>query len=93
MESSDEEKRLDAEKLGILRAWGDGLAREEREDVRAAGRAILLLIDEIERLYVELWHARNPVVDEPVESLERSLLARIRESLPGKAKAGELDTP
>jgi hypothetical protein len=28
-----------------------------RDEVRAAGRAILLLIEEIERLNVDLWHA------------------------------------
>jgi hypothetical protein len=43
----------------MLRRWGDGLSRDEREEVRAAGRAILMLSDEIERLHVELWHARD----------------------------------
>ena len=28
-----------------------------RDEVRAAGRAILLLIEEIERLNIDLWHA------------------------------------
>jgi hypothetical protein len=27
--------------------------------VRAAGRAILMLSDEIERLHIDLWHARD----------------------------------
>ena len=27
--------------------------------MRAAGRAILLLSDEIERLHIDLWHARD----------------------------------
>jgi hypothetical protein len=93
MESADDEQRLDAEKLGTLRGWGEGLAQEGREDVRAAGRAILLLIEEIERLYVELWHAQNPEPEAPVESLERSLLSRIRESLPGKREIGGADPP
>jgi hypothetical protein len=43
----------------MLRRWGDGLSRDDREEVRAAGRAILMLSDEIERLHVELWHARD----------------------------------
>jgi hypothetical protein len=50
-------ERLDEEKLEILRAWGDGLLNDGRDEVRAAGRAILLLIEEIERLNIDLWHA------------------------------------
>ena len=50
--------RLDAEKLDTLRRWGDGLSKDERDEVRSAGRAILLLIEEIERLHIDLWHAR-----------------------------------
>jgi hypothetical protein len=46
---------LDAEKLDVLRRWGGGLQGDGREEVAAAGRAILLLIDEIERLHVLLW--------------------------------------
>jgi hypothetical protein len=59
--------RLDAEKLETLRAWGEGLAADSREEVRAAGRAVLLLAEEIDRLYVDLWHARTLT---PVEAEE-----------------------
>jgi hypothetical protein len=52
-------ERLDEQKLTVLRRWGEGLASDEREEVRAAGRAILLMSDEIERLHVDLWHARE----------------------------------
>ena len=88
-ESEDDAGRLDAEKLEILRAWGTGLAGDAREEVRAAGRAITLLIEEIDRLYVELWHARDgaaptepepeaePAVEEREATLVSSLLARI----------------
>ena len=51
--------RLDEEKLALLRRWGEGLTADEREEVRAAGRAILMLSDEIERLHIDLWHARD----------------------------------
>lgn len=54
-------ERLDEERLEILRSWGAGLATDEREELRAAGKAITILIDEIERLHVDLWHARRPV--------------------------------
>ncbi len=52
-------ERLDEQKLAMLRRWGEGLTRDEREEVRAAGRAILLLSDEVERLHIDLWHARD----------------------------------
>jgi len=50
-------ERLDEQKIATLRLWADGLAREERDEMRAAARAILMLIDEVELLHVELWHA------------------------------------
>ena len=50
--------RLDAEQIETLRAWGAGLANDEREEVRAAGKAITLLVDEIDRLNVDLWNLR-----------------------------------
>ena len=40
--------RLDEERLEILRGWGAGLAGDTREELRAAGKAITVLIDEIE---------------------------------------------
>ncbi len=43
-------ERLDEEKIELLRRWGVGLQSDERDELRAAGRAILLLIEEIERL-------------------------------------------
>ena len=58
---------LDEQKLSLLRAWGAGLERDEREEVAAAGRAILLLVEEVEQLHVELWHARKPAPAEEHE--------------------------
>jgi len=51
--------RLDEQKLTVLRRWGEGLARDEREEVGAAGRALLLLSDEVERLQADLRLARE----------------------------------
>jgi hypothetical protein len=48
---------LDEEKLETLRRWGEGLTRDGREEVAAAGRAILMLVEEVERLHVDLWNA------------------------------------
>ena len=46
---------LDDEKLSVLAQWATGLQQDARAEVAAAGRAIELLIDEIERLNVLLW--------------------------------------
>jgi hypothetical protein len=62
--------RLDEEKLALLRRWGEGLTVDDREEVRAAGRAILMLSDEIERLHIDLWHARDVGPPEPDDSEE-----------------------
>ena len=72
-------ERLDETKIELLRRWGEGLEQDGREELRAAGRAIMLLIDEIEQLHVDLWSAQSPsdapaAVDPEVTS---SLLARI----------------
>ncbi len=66
--------RLDEEKLELLRRWGEGLEHDTREELRAAGRAILLLIEEIEHLHVDLWSERSPMAEPELPS---SLLARL----------------
>jgi hypothetical protein len=58
--------RMDEERLEILRSWGIGLASDDREELRAAGKAITVLIEEIDRLQIDLWNARA-VEHEPVE--------------------------
>jgi hypothetical protein len=66
--------RLDEEKLEMLRTWGEGLVSDGRDEIRAAGRAISMLVEEIERLHVDLWHARQDTAREmemqPAESHE-----------------------
>jgi hypothetical protein len=51
--------RLDESKLEQLRAWGTGLAANGSADLRATGKAILMLIEEVERLHIDLWSARS----------------------------------
>jgi hypothetical protein len=87
-------ERLDEEKIGILRSWGAGLSADEREEVRAAGKAIVLLIEEIERLHVDVWNARAGSLDGPASSdpeapaepeddeLERTLRSRLSTLVP-----------
>jgi hypothetical protein len=51
--------RLDEAKLEALRRWGQALQGADSEEQAAAGRAILMLIEEIERLRLELLDARE----------------------------------
>lgn len=50
--------RMDEERIEILRRWGAGLALDSREELRAAGKAITVLIEEIDRLQIDLWNTR-----------------------------------
>jgi hypothetical protein len=43
--------RLDEEKLAQIRAWAEVMLSDERADSRAAARGLLLLADEVERLW------------------------------------------
>jgi len=52
-------ERLDESKIEQLRAWGTGLTANGSAELRATGKAILLLIEEIERLHIDLWNARS----------------------------------
>jgi hypothetical protein len=63
---------LDAEKLEVLRGWGGGLQSDPRAEVAAAGRAIMLLIEEIERLHVLVWDRQlypDVPIPRPLEGL------------------------
>src|SRR3954453_10581518 len=65
--------RLDEEKLEALRSWGERLRQAGGEESTAVGRAILMLVEEIDRLHIELWHARiQPRGGTPVETDEPS---------------------
>ena len=50
---------MDEEKLETLKRWGSGLMSDEREEVRAAGKAIVMLAEEVEQLHIELWKLRD----------------------------------
>jgi len=77
-------ERLNEDKIDQLRRWASGLMSAESDEFRATGKAILLLIDEIEALHVDLWNAKVVLgpPDEPEErpapELHRSLAARLR---------------
>jgi hypothetical protein len=66
------------EEFETLRSWGDSLTEDARPEVRAAGRAILLLASEVERLQVELWHAQLHVAPAPAaEEAPEPVLAEL----------------
>jgi len=77
-------ERLDEERIEVLRLWGEGLGRDGREEMRAAGRAIILLIEEIERLHLDLNErsltvAAPPPHDETEPDVQASLRSRLRQ--------------
>jgi hypothetical protein len=81
--------RLDEEKLEALRSWGERLGQAGGEEFAAVGRAILMLVEEIDQLHIELWHARiqpgggapietdGPIEEEPVASSLHARLQRV----------------
>jgi hypothetical protein len=77
------------EEFDTLRSWGDGLTRDPRPEVAAAGKAILLLASEVERLQIELWHARLGVTAQPPgeRMLEEPEPADLDTELHGRARS------
>ena len=51
--------RLEDDRLEELRRWGRGLRETGGEEQAAAGRAILMLIEEVERLRLELLREQS----------------------------------
>jgi hypothetical protein len=81
-----EGRGLDDEKLSMLGTWAAGLRRDQRAEVAAAGRAIEMLIDEVERLNVLLWAGPLEAVPtgvepELAEPLQRTLRQRVGATL------------
>ena len=56
-------ERLDEDRLEILRTWGAGLSTSGRDELRAAGKAIVMLIEEIDRLQADVWMAGEAAVE------------------------------
>jgi hypothetical protein len=69
---------LDADKLSLLGKWAEGLQRDQRAEVAASGKAILMLIEEIERLHVVIWDGRlNPAREPEPEREPEPAQARV----------------
>ena len=80
-------ERLDEERLETLRAWGAGLSTSARDELRAAGKAILMLVDEIDRLEADLWNAR---ADAKQKATARATESRSREAAPPAAEPSQV---
>lgn len=59
----------------MLRSWGEGLSTSDRDELRAAGRAILMLIEEIDRLEADVWNERAAAIQAASEQRSSSSLA------------------
>ena len=68
-------ERLDEERIEMLRSWGAGLSGSDRDELRAAGRAILMLIEEIDRLEADIWNERAATIQAAGEQRSSQLLA------------------
>ena len=68
-------ERLDEERIEMLRSWGEGLQSSDRDELRASGRAILMLIEEIDRLEADLWHERAAAIQVATEHRSSASLA------------------
>jgi hypothetical protein len=77
--------RLDEERLEMLRSWGAGLSTSARDELRAAGKAILMLIEEVERLQVDVWNARAAATQASEQRSSQSLASALRERLGQRA--------
>jgi hypothetical protein len=83
-------ERLDEERIEMLRGWGTGLSGSDRDELRAAGRAILMLIEEIDRLEADLWNERAAAVQAAGEQRSsQSLAMSLRDRLAQGAVPGE----
>ena len=71
---------VDDEQVGELRKWAKGLAEDERPEVRAAAKAILLLANDLLAARSQMLEDRwiKQALDEQEETVERTLISRLR---------------
>jgi hypothetical protein len=71
---------VDDEQVGELREWARGLAEDERPEVRAAAKAILLLADDLLAARSQMLEDRwiKQALEEHEATVEPTLLSRLR---------------
>jgi hypothetical protein len=55
---------MDEDQFEAIRRWGEGLQRADSEEFSAAGKAIVLLTAEVDRLERELWNVKTLAADQ-----------------------------
>ena len=82
---------VDDEQVAELREWAAGLAEDERPEVRAAAKAILLLANDLLAARSQMLEDRwiKQALEEQQASVERTLLDRLRRrvQVPSESKA------
>jgi hypothetical protein len=71
---------VDDERVEELRGWATGLSEDERPEVRAAAKAILLLANDLLAARSQMLEDRwiKQALEEQQASVERTLLNRLR---------------
>jgi hypothetical protein len=71
---------VDDEQVTELREWATGLAEDERPEVRAAAKAILLLANDLLAARSQMLEDRwiKQALEEQEANVERTLLNRLR---------------
>jgi hypothetical protein len=82
---------LDHDQVAELREWAKGLAEDERPELRAAAKAILLLADDLIAARSQLLEHQwiKQALEEHEQSIENTLSHRLRQILGArKGRAG-----
>ncbi len=71
---------LEDDQIEELRGWAKGLAEDQRPELRAAARAILMLADDLLAAHSQLLEDRwiKQALEEHEASMERTLRRRLR---------------
>jgi hypothetical protein len=84
-------ERLDEERLEILRTWGAGLSSSGRDELRAAGKAIVMLVEEIDRLQADVWMAGEVAAQRARLERETTRAAEVATAAETEAAEPELE--
>ena len=80
---------VDDEQVAELREWATGLAEDERPEVRAAAKAILLLANDLLAARSQMLEDRwiKQALEEQQANVDRTLLNRLRRRIQALGQA------
>jgi hypothetical protein len=80
---------VDDEQVAELREWAKGLAEDERPELRAAAKAILLLANDLLAARSQMLEDRwiKQALEEQQAGVERTLLDRLRRRVPAPSQS------